>query len=227
MSFCQQASYIYICVSDDQLDHSKVQIKKPYSEKDKERTQEPMVSTAVRVDDDRVFDFLTTSKIIKGMTDVNKVKIVPRKMSGHQGFEITGVPESMQKTEKTIKDILMKTTTETFTLEATGLSAAMINGRITSLESTLREKFDVLRKFTVNEGRTKSCTNAIEEKVESESKHKQVVFKVQTPKSVMWKFPRGYTISLYNKPVEETTASVIVRFTQWNGENSKFQTLFR
>ena len=217
----------YIFVSDDQLDHSKVQRKKPDSEKDKESKQRPIVSTAVRVDDDRVFDFLTTSKIIKGMTDVNKVKIVPRKISGHQGFEITGVPESMQKTEKAMKDILMKTTTETFTLEATDLSTAMISGRITSLESRLGEKFDVLTKFAVNEGRTKSCTNATEEKVDNKSEHKQVILKMQTPKSVMWHFPRGYNISLYNKPIEETTASVIVRFTQWNGENSKFQTLFR
>ena len=215
----------FIFVSDDQLVRSKAQIKNPDSEKTKETKQEPIVSSAIRVDDARVFEFLKTSDIVKRMATANKVKIIPRTMSGCQGIEISGVLESMQKVEKSLKDILVDISTEILTLEANDLSAEMANKRIPLIKSKVGEKFDVFTTFAINNGKEddrKKSDATNEEKLENQTRDRQVIKKTGTPKSVTWTFPGGYKISLCNKSIEESTATVIVKFTKWNEKESKF-----
>ena len=209
-----------IFVADDQLVCSKVQITKPDPVKTKETKQESIVSSAVRVDDNRVFEFLKTSDILKRMATANKVKIIPHIMSGCQGIEISGVLESMQKVEKALKDILMDMSTEILTLEANDLSAEIANERIALIKSKVREKFDVSTTFAVNNDKAEDRKKS--DAANEETRDRQGISKTETPKSVTWTFPRGYNIRLYNKQIEESTATVIVKFTKWNGKGGKF-----
>ena len=222
----QYSNFVFIYFSVDQTDHAKAPGKQTDAEKDRERKQEPVVSTAVRVDDDNVFKFLTMSKIIKRMSETNRVKIVPLKVSGCQGFEITGAPKSMQNTEKALKDILMNISSETLTLEANDLSANRASEGMASINNKIEEKYDVLTKISIceckTEGRSKYHHSTSEEKVDSQAKSSKAILKRETPKSVIWIFPGGYAVTLCNKPIEETTASIIVKFTEWNGKESKF-----
>lgn len=189
-----------------------------------EKVQEPILSTGIKVDRDNTYRFLRQSKILRQLEGCYSVKILPKKFSECQGFVITGESSAMKKTEKKLGDTIQNVISDTVTVEKSKMPVHEANKHVLCLENKIKKKFDIYAEFNVGQLKTDDQAILYFDKGETNGQidNEKKILRNESPKAVSWLFPGGYKISLLNRVIEETVAVVSVKFTNWNGKESKF-----